>query len=147
MAVSGSTDAIVHLTAIAGRFSICISLERFNQISDATQMLIDLKPVGEGYMENFHASGGMGALLRELRPLLHVDTMDAEGRTLAERLDEPAGWVDRTVIRASDNPVSPVGGLVTLKGNLACGSAPNHAQSHSSGRTTFQEAGQHEDDL
>ena len=119
MAVSGSTNAIVHLTAIAGRLGIRIPYERFNQISDETPVLVDLKPVGEGYMEDFHAAGGMGALLRELRPLLHLDTVDVEGRTLAERLDEPAGWVDRAVIRTFDNPVSPLGGLVTLTGNLA----------------------------
>ncbi|MCJ2122370.1 IlvD/Edd family dehydratase [Methylobacterium sp. J-077] len=119
MAVSGSTNAIVHLTAIAGRIGIRISYERFNQISDETPVLVDLKPVGEGYMEDFHAAGGMGALLRELRPLLHLGTVDVEGRTLAERLDEPPGWVDRSVIRAFDNPVSPVGGLVALTGNLA----------------------------
>jgi dihydroxy-acid dehydratase len=114
MAVSGSTNAIVHLTAVAGRLGIRIPYARFNQISDETPVLVDLKPVGEGYMEDFHAAGGMGALLRELRPLLHLDTVDVEGRTLAERLDEPAGWVDRAVIRAFDNPVSPVGGLVAL---------------------------------
>lgn len=119
MAVSGSTNAIVHLTAVAGRLGIRIPYARFNQISDETPVLVDLKPVGEGYMEDFHAAGGMGALLRELRPLLHLDTVDVEGRTLAERLDEPAGWVDRAVIRAFDNPVSPVGGLVALTGNLA----------------------------
>ena len=119
MAVSGSTNAIVHLTAIAGRLGIRIPSGRFNEISDETPVLVDLKPVGEGYMEDFHAAGGMGALLRELRPLLHLDTVDVEGRTLAERLDEPPGWVDRGVIRAFDNPVSPVGGLVALSGNLA----------------------------
>lgn len=119
MAVSGSTNAIVHLTAIAGRLGIRIPSGRFNEISDETPVLVDLKPVGEGYMEDFHAAGGMGALLRELRPLLHLDTVDVEGRTLAERLDEPAGWVDRAVIRAFDDPVSPVGGLVALSGNLA----------------------------
>lgn len=119
MAVSGSTNAIVHLTAIAGRLGIRIPSGRFNAISDETPVLVDLKPVGEGYMEDFHAAGGMGALLRELRPLLHLDTVDVEGRTLAERLDEPAGWVDRAVIRAFDDPVSPVGGLVALSGNLA----------------------------
>ena len=86
MAVGGSTNAIVHLTAIAGRLGIKVSLERFNELSDETPVLVDLKPVGEGYMEDFHAAGGMGALLRELKPLLHLDTMDVEGRTLGERL-------------------------------------------------------------
>ena len=119
MSVGGSTNAIVHLTAIAGRLGIRISLERFNQLSDETPVLVDLKPVGEGYMEDFHAAGGMGALLRELKPLLHLDTVDVEGRTLAERLDEQAGWVDRAVIRPFDDPISPVGGLVALSGSLA----------------------------
>jgi len=117
--VSGSTNAIVHLTAIAGRLGIRIPYERFNAISDETPVLVDLKPVGDGYMEDFHAAGGMGALLRELRPLLHLDTVDIEGRTLAERLDEPESWVDRAVIRPFADPVSPQGGLITLGGSLA----------------------------
>ncbi len=119
MAVGGSTNAVVHLTAVAGRLGIKIPYARFNALSDETPVLVDLKPVGEGYMEDFHAAGGMGALLRELRPLLHLDTVDVEGRTLAERLDEPPGWVDRAVIRPFDEPVSPVGGLVALTGSLA----------------------------
>ena len=119
MALGGSTNAIVHLTAVAGRLGITVPLERFNEISDETPVLVDLKPVGDGYMEDFHAAGGMGALLRELRPLLHLDTIDVEGRTMAERLDEPVDWMDRAVIRAFDDPVSPVGGLVALSGSLA----------------------------
>lgn len=119
MAVGGSTNAIVHLTAIAGRLGIKVSLKRFNELSDETPVLVDLKPVGEGYMEDFHAAGGMGALLRELKPLLHLDTVDVEGRTLAERLDGEAGWVDRAVIRPFADPISPVGGLVALSGSLA----------------------------
>jgi dihydroxy-acid dehydratase len=119
MAIGGSTNAIVHLTAIAGRLGIRISNERLNQISDETPVLVDLKPVGEGYMEDFHSAGGVGALLRELKPLLHLDTIDVTGRTLAERLEEPIDWVDRKVIRPFDNPVSKVGGLISLRGTLA----------------------------
>lgn len=119
LAVSGSTNALVHLTAIAGRLGIKIPIERFNRLSDETPVLVDLKPVGDGYMEDFHAAGGMGALLRELKPLLHLDTIDVEGRTLGERLEEPLEWVDRAFIRACDAPISPVGGLITLTGNLA----------------------------
>ncbi len=119
MSVGGSTNALVHLTAVAGRLGIKMSIARFNEISDETPVLVDLKPVGEGYMEDFHAAGGIGALLRELRPLLHLDTVDVEGRTLAARLDEPVGWIDRAVIRPFDDPVSSVGGLVTLTGTLA----------------------------
>jgi dihydroxy-acid dehydratase len=119
MSIGGSTNAIVHLAAIAGRLGIRISNQQLNAISDETPVLVDLKPVGEGYMEDFHAAGGMGALFRELKPLLHLDTIDVEGRTLGERLGDPIDWVDRKVIRAFDDPVSPAGGLVALTGSLA----------------------------
>src|SRR5215204_2988770 len=105
--------------SVENAYRVRISNARLNAISDETPVLVDLKPVGEGYMEDFHAAGGMGALLRELKSLLHLDTIDVEGRTLADRLDEPAGWVDRAVIRPFDDPVSPVGGLVALSGSLA----------------------------
>jgi dihydroxy-acid dehydratase len=118
-AVGGSTNAVVHLTAIAGRLGIKIPLSRFNELSDETPVLVDLKPVGDGYMEDFHAAGGMGALLRELKPLLHLDTIDVEGRTLGERLAEPLDWVNPAIIRTFNDPVSNVGGLVALTGNLA----------------------------
>jgi len=123
MALGGSTNAIVHLTAIAGRLGIRISPERLNQISDETPVLVDLKPVGEGYMEDLHAAGGVGAVLRELRPLLHLDCIGVDGTTLRERLDEPLPWIDRKVVRAFDNPISSVGGLISLSGTLAPGGA------------------------
>jgi dihydroxy-acid dehydratase len=118
-AVGGSTNAVVHLTAVAGRLGIKIPYSRFNELSDETPVLVDLKPVGDGYMEDFHAAGGMGALLRELRPLLHLDTIDVEGRRLGDRLSEPLDWVNQAVIRPFNNPVSKDGGLVALTGNLA----------------------------
>ncbi|OJU11346.1 MAG: dihydroxy-acid dehydratase, partial [Alphaproteobacteria bacterium 64-11] len=119
MAVGGSTNAIIHLAAIAGRAGGTISLDRLNAISDETPVLVDLKPVGEGYMEDFFAAGGMGAVLRELKPLLHLDTLDVEGRTMEQRLDEPLDFVDRKVIHTLAAPVSAVGGLVALTGSLA----------------------------
>lgn len=119
MAVGGSTNAIVHLAAVAGRLGITVSMDRLNAISDETPVLVDLKPVGEGYMEDFHAAGGVPALLRELRPLLHLDCLGVDGRTVRERLDGPAGWVDRNVVRPFAEPVSPVGGLIALRGSLA----------------------------
>ncbi len=119
MAVGGSTNAIIHLTAIAGRAGIKIPYDKLNSISDQTPVLVDLKPVGEGYMEDFYAAGGVGAVLRELKPLLHLDTMTVEGRTLGDRLAEDGGWVDRKFVREFSNPVSDKGGAIALRGSLA----------------------------
>jgi dihydroxy-acid dehydratase len=119
MALGGSTNAVVHLAAIAGRRGIKISNARLNEISDSTPVLIDLKPVGEGYMEDFHAAGGVGAVLRELKHLLHLDTIGVDGTTLGERIAEPLDWIDRRVIRSIDDPISPVGGLIAISGSLA----------------------------
>ncbi len=118
LALGGSTNALIHLTAIAGRRGVKIDLHRLNELSDSTPVLVDLKPTGEGYMEDFHAAGGMPALLWELRDLLHMETRDVTGTTLKERLGEPV-FVDRRYIRARAEPVSPVGGLVALFGSLA----------------------------
>ena len=82
-------------------------------------MLVDLKPVGKGYMEDFHAAGGVGGVLRELKSLLHLDTINILGQTLEDRLSEPLEWVDREVIRSFDDPISPQGGLIALSGNIA----------------------------
>ena len=119
MAVSGSTNAVLHLAAVAGRRGIRISDSRLNDISEETPVLVDLKPVGKGYMEDFHAAGGVGGVLRELKPLLHLDTMNILGQTLEDRLSEPLEWVDREVIRSFDDPISPQGGLIALSGNIA----------------------------
>jgi dihydroxy-acid dehydratase len=118
LALGGSTNALIHLTAIAGRRGVKIDLHKLNELSDTTPVLVDLKPTGEGYMEDFHAAGGMPALLWELRDLLHLETRDVTGTTLRERLREPV-FVDRRYIRARTEPVSPVGGLVALFGSLA----------------------------
>ena len=119
LALGGSTNAIIHLTAIAGRLGIPLSLARLNEISDETPVLVDLKPVGEGYMEDFYAAGGVGAVLQELRPLLHLDCMGVDGHTLRERLDGPESWVDRKVIHRFSEPISSSGGIVSLSGSLA----------------------------
>ena len=123
LALGGSTNGILHLTAIAGRRGISIPLQRLNELSDSTPVLINLKPTGVGYMEDFHTAGGMGALLRELSPLLHLDCQSITGETLGERLAAAPGYVDRTIIRSRAEPFEAVGGLVALFGNLAPGGA------------------------
>ena len=122
LALGGSTNAIIHLTAIAGRAGIEVSLRRLNELSDTTPVLVNLKPVGNGYMEDFHAGGGMGVLLRELKDLLHLDCMTVTGQTLGERLadaKETAAWADRSIIAERSKPLEPEGGLVALYGNIA----------------------------
>ncbi|HWL66973.1 MAG TPA: dihydroxy-acid dehydratase [Geminicoccus sp.] len=119
LAIGGSTNGIIHLTAIAGRAGIRIDLDRLNQLSDTTPVLIDLKPSGQHYMEDLDAAGGVPALLAELRDLLHLDCPTVTGETLGERIDRAPAWVDRSVIRARTEPITPQGGLVALFGNLA----------------------------
>jgi dihydroxy-acid dehydratase len=121
LALGGSTNAIIHLTAIAGRAGVKITLDQLNRLSDTTPVLVNLKPVGNGYMEDFYAAGAMGALLRELKPLLHLDCLTVTGGTLGERLDAEgdSSYVDRNIIAARDKPFEPQGGLVALFGNLA----------------------------
>jgi dihydroxy-acid dehydratase len=124
MAIGGSTNAVIHLAAIAGRAGLDVSLKRLNELSDTTPVLVNLKPVGNGYMEDFHSAGGMGALMREIKDLLHLDAMTVTGETLGERLaGEGATWVDRNYVSARGTPLEPVGGLVALYGNLAPGGA------------------------
>jgi dihydroxy-acid dehydratase len=120
LAIGGSTNAIIHLTAIAGRAGVPVSLQRLNELSDTTPVLVNLKPVGNGYMEDFFAGGGMGALMREIKDLLHLDAMTVTGETLGERLNADSdAWIDRGVIAERKKPLEPLGGLVALFGNLA----------------------------
>ncbi|HMH48661.1 MAG TPA: IlvD/Edd family dehydratase [Candidatus Acidoferrum sp.] len=124
LAIGGSTNALIHLTAIAGRTGVAISLDELNRLSEETPVLVDLKPSGEHYMEDLFAAGGLGVVLRELSPQLHLDCLTVTGRTLGERLAaEGSGFVDRSVIRSARDPFQSVGGLVALFGSLAPGGA------------------------
>jgi dihydroxy-acid dehydratase len=118
LAVGGSTNGILHLTAIAGRAGIDVDLARLNELSDETPVLVDLKPTGPYYMEDFHAAGGLGGVLRELWPMLHLDCPTVTGEALGARLSD-GGYVDRAVIRPFSEPVREQGGLVALFGSLA----------------------------
>ena len=119
LAIGGSTNAIIHLTAVAGRRGIDISLDRLNRISDETPVLVVLKPTGPYYMEDLFAAGGLGPVLRELRPLLHLDCLTVSGETLGQRLEAVPEYVNHKVIHKFDDPVYPKGGLVALFGSLA----------------------------
>ena len=123
LAVGGSTNAIVHLTAVAGRLGLPVSLDKLNELSDSTPVLIDLKPTGQYYMEDLFAAGGMSAVLRTLKPLLHLDVMTITGETLGERLEQEDGYVDRKVVHSLEEPQQEMGGLVALYGSLAPGGA------------------------
>jgi dihydroxyacid dehydratase/phosphogluconate dehydratase len=122
-AISGSTNGIVHLAAIAGRLGFDIDLDALDRMGRETPVLLDLKPSGQHYMEDFHDAGGMATLLRELRPLLHLDAMTVTGRTLGEEIDRAGPGFKQDVVRPASNPIYPQGGIAVLRGNLAPGGA------------------------
>jgi dihydroxy-acid dehydratase len=121
LAIGGSTNGIVHLTAMAGRLDLPVDLAELDRMGRDTPVLIDLKPSGQYYMEDFHRAGGLPALLRELRPLLHLDAMTITGRTLGEEIDMAGPGFPQEVVRPFDAPVFPEGGIAVLRGNLAPG--------------------------
>lgn len=119
LAIGGSTNAIIHLTAMAGRLGLKVSMETLNELSEKTPVLVNLKPTGEHYMSDLYAAGGIPAVLRELKPLLHLDCLTVTGKTLGQHLEEASTWVDRTVVRTMDEPYQEKGGLIALFGSLA----------------------------
>lgn len=119
LAIGGSTNGIIHLTAIAGRLGLRIDLDRLDAIGRETPVLIDLKPSGQYYMEDFHRAGGVPTLLRELRPLLNLDVMTVTGRTLGEEIDGSAAPFPQDVVRPMAKPIYPQGGIAVLRGNMA----------------------------
>jgi dihydroxy-acid dehydratase len=119
LAIGGSTNAVIHLAAIAGRVGLSVDLHHLNRLSESTPILVNLKPTGQHYMEDFHAAGGVAAVLQELKPLLDLTCRSVTGETLEERLRHRAAFVDRAVIRSVDDPFQRTGGLLALFGNLA----------------------------
>jgi dihydroxy-acid dehydratase len=119
MAMGGSTNALIHLVAMAGRAGIRLPLERFNEVSARTPLLANVRPSGDRYlMEDFYYAGGLRALLAELGDLLHLDCPTVNGRTLGENL-AGARIFNEEVIRTRSRPLKASGGLVVLRGSLA----------------------------
>ncbi len=119
MAMGGSTNAIIHLVAMAGRAGIALPLERFNDISDKTPVLANIRPSGKQYlMEDFYYAGGLRALLGEVKDLLHLDSRSVNGKTLGQNI-EGAQIFNDDVIRRRANPLKGAGGILVLRGNLA----------------------------
>ncbi|MEI2415428.1 IlvD/Edd family dehydratase [Orrella sp. JC864] len=123
LAIGGSTNGIVHLTAVAGRLGIEIDLQAFDRIGRETPVLVDLKPSGQHYMEDFHKAGGLRTLLHELRPLLRLDALTVTGRTLGQELDAAGPPFAQDVVRPFSRPIYAQGGIAVLHGNLAPGGA------------------------
>ncbi|MEJ8811166.1 IlvD/Edd family dehydratase [Variovorax ureilyticus] len=123
LAIGGSTNGIVHLAAIAGRVGLDIDLATLDRMGRETPVLLDLKPSGQHYMEDFHAAGGMATLLRELKPLLRLDALTVTGRTLGEEIERAGPGFRQDVVRSVAKPIYPQGGIAVLRGNLAPGGA------------------------
>jgi dihydroxy-acid dehydratase len=117
MAIGGSTNAIIHLIALAGRVGVDLPLSRFDELSRNTPLLADVQPSGRHLMEAFYYAGGLPAVLNELLPLLHADAVTVSGHTLGHSVAD-AKVFDREVIRSLEQPLSHEGGTVILTGNL-----------------------------
>jgi len=120
MAVGGSTNAVIHLTAVAGRAGIALPLDRFDQVSRETPLLTSIRPSGRFHMEDLYEAGGVPAVMKEMETLLHRDCLTVTGKTIGENLRSvPRPERFREVIATLDKPFQPEGGLAMLRGNLA----------------------------
>jgi dihydroxy-acid dehydratase len=117
MAIGGSTNAIIHLVALAGRAGVPLPLARFDELSRTTPFLLNVRPSGKYLMEDFFYAGGIPAVMRSLLPLLHGQAATVTGKTIAENVRDAACW-NEDVIRSIEVPISREGGLVILTGNL-----------------------------
>lgn len=118
MAIGGSTNAIIHLVAIARRCGIELSLQKFDEISKGVPVLANIRPSGAFLMEDFYYAGGLRALLAELRDLLHLDSVTVNGHTIGANIED-AKCFKTDVIRPRANPLADSGGTAILYGNLA----------------------------
>jgi len=118
LAIGGSTNAIVHLIAIAGRLGIDLSLDRFDELSRTTPVLADIRPGGRFLMEDFYNAGGLDAMLSRMTDLINTDCMTVSGKSLGDQISGQE-VIDNEVIRTRENPVAAAGGTCLLRGNLA----------------------------
>ncbi len=124
LAIGGSTNAIVHLTAMAGRLGMAMDLAAFDRMGRKTPVLVDLKPTGQHYMEDLYKAGGATTILRELKPLLNLGALTVTGKTLGQNIAAaPATPPKQNVVRPFGNPIFREGGIAYLRGNLAPGGA------------------------
>ena len=119
LAAGGSTNALVHLTAMAGRSGIGIDLEGFDRLGRETPVLVDLKPTGKHYMEDLHRAGGLTPILKELAPMLDLSCLTVTGKTLGENIAAAKPAFPQEVIRPLANPIHRGGAMAVLRGNLA----------------------------
>jgi dihydroxy-acid dehydratase len=117
-AIGGSTNAVVHLLAIAGRLGIDLTIDDFDRIGADVPLLVNLQPSGTYLMEDLHRAGGFLAVLREVRDLLDPQALTVSGRPLVSYLDDAHSW-DPSVIASRDTPVQPAAGICVLRGTLA----------------------------
>ncbi|TWS97343.1 IlvD/Edd family dehydratase [Reyranella sp. CPCC 100927] len=118
-ALGGSTNGLVHLTAIAGRCGVAVDLDEVDQLGRDVPVLADLKPSGEHYLEHFHWAGGTMRMLREVRELLALDAMTISGQTLGAAIDAATDVPGQTIIRTRATALSATGAMAVLRGNLA----------------------------
>jgi L-arabonate dehydrase len=117
-AIGGSSNAVVHLLAIAGRIGVPLELDDFDRLGHNLPLLVDLQPSGKFLMEDFYYAGGLPAVVRELGDRLHLDAMTVSGKTIGEMTADAPCW-NREVIRSFDQPVREQAGIAVLHGNLA----------------------------
>ena len=119
LAIGGSTNALIHLAAIAGRMGIKLDMETFDALSRTIPVIVDLKPSGEGYMEDLYKAGGLPRILLELKDKLHLDVYTVTGKTLGQTIEETEFSWQQTIVKSAADPIYREGGMAVLKGNLA----------------------------
>ena len=119
LAIGGSTNGLIHLTAIAGRIGIQLDMDSFDALSKNIPVIVDLKPSGEGYMEDLYKAGGLPRILLELKDKLHLDAYTITGKTLGQTIEETNFSWKQNIVKTADDPIYHEGGMAVLKGNLA----------------------------